>query len=62
MRKKNNHYKDATKEERAKALGNVICKQCGYQNNKYFAEKYGTCHCCGNIINSIYLKNKLIRK
>ena len=55
------NLKNTSKEERAKALDNVICVKCGYQNAKYYAEKFGTCHLCGATIDSNYFNNKLLR-
>ncbi len=52
------------KRKKKKDFDNVICKKCGYQNKKHYALYFGTCLCCGNIIDDkskfIYeLKGKL---
>lgn len=31
-------------------FNNVVCKECGYNNKKHYAKFFGTCLCCGNII------------
>ena len=36
--RKKDQFKDASKEERAKALGNVICPRCKYQNHDIHME------------------------
>ena len=61
VKKRKGSFKNTSKEERAKLIGNVICIRCGYQNAKYYAEKFGTCHLCGATIDSNYFKNKLLR-
>ena len=38
------------KRKNKKSFDNVICKKCGYQNKKHYAKFFGTCLCCGNII------------
>ena len=39
-----------TREERAKELGLTICPKCGYCNQKFNVENYGTCTCCNLIL------------
>lgn len=35
-----------TREERARELGLTICPKCGYCNQKFNVENYGTCTRC----------------
>ena len=38
----------------------ITCQNCGYNNNKQRLEIYGTCLCCGKIIDErTYFKKKL---
>ena len=39
-----------TREERAKELGLTICPECGYCNQKFNVNTYGTCTCCDLIL------------
>lgn len=39
-----------TREERAKELGLTICPKCGYCNQKFNVEIFGTCTGCGYVI------------
>ena len=39
-----------TREERAKELGLTICPKCGYCNQKFNVENFGTCTGCGYVI------------
>ena len=38
------------RKERAKALNLTICPQCGYCNQKFNVENYGTCTGCGYVL------------
>lgn len=61
-RKKRGCYKNTTKEERAKILGNIICPKCGYQNHYKMIKKYGTCNLCKTTLDKDYFKKKLLRR
>lgn len=39
-----------TREERAKELGLTICPKCGYCNQKFNVENYGTCTGCNHVL------------
>lgn len=41
-----------TREERAKELGLTICPKCGYCNQKFNVENFGTCTGCGNVLDA----------
>jgi len=59
---KRDKFIKTTKEERARDLNNVICPVCKYQNKKYFINRAGICHLCGEILDEkIYFKSKLRR-
>lgn len=60
--KKRGAFKNTTKEERAKALDNVICPRCKYQNHKLFVQKYGKCNLCGTTLDKDYFKKMLLKK
>lgn len=60
-RKRRGNFKNTTKEERAKALDNIICPRCGYQNASYYVKKYGTCNLCKTTLDKDYFKKKLLR-
>lgn len=60
--KKRGLFKNTTKEERAKALDNVICPRCKYQNHKLFVQKYGKCNLCGTTLDKDYFKKMLLKK
>ena len=55
-------YKNTTKEERAKALDNIICHKCGYQNARYYAKKYGKCKLCGSTIDKDFFIRELEKR
>lgn len=55
-------FKDTTKEERAKALKNIICPHCGYQNHEVFIKKYGRCNLCKTILDKDYFKRTFIKR
>ena len=38
------------RKERAKELDLTICPKCGYCNQKFNVEKYGTCTGCGYVL------------
>lgn len=61
-KKNRDRYKEYTKEERAIALGNIICPKCGYQNHISFIKKYGTCNLCKTTLDKDYFKKKLLRR
>ena len=51
-----NNFRDNT-------FDNVICKNCGYQNKKNYAEFFGICNCCGNVIDEkAKFKHEMIKK
>lgn len=60
--RKRDMYKNYSKEQRAKALNNIICPKCKYQNHKEYIEVYGTCHLCGNTLDVNYFKKTLLDK
>ncbi len=35
--------------KKSKELDNIIC-ECGYQNHKENVKRYGTCRCCGKVL------------
>lgn len=43
---------ELTREERAKEMGLIMCEDCGYCNQPFNVKKYGTCTCCGKILNA----------
>lgn len=53
-------YKNTTKEQRAKALNQVICKRCKYHNEIKYVKKYGKCNLCGATLDVDYFKKTLI--
>lgn len=53
---------DTKRKERAKALNNVICPRCKYQNHYIYAKKYGKCNLCGATIDKDYFKKMMLRK
>ena len=55
-------HRGSTKEERAEALGNVICPKCKYQNKKGWVKRSGKCHLCGTTLSREYFKNKLLKE
>ena len=55
-------FKNTTKEERAKALNNVICPYCGYQNHEIFIKKYGKCNLCKRILDKDYFKRTFMSR
>lgn len=55
-------YKNTSKEQRAKALDNIICPRCKYQNHKVFVVKYGKCNLCGATLDVNYFKKTLLKK
>lgn len=61
VKKRRGCFKNTTKEERAKSLGNIICSKCGYQNHYKWIRMYGTCNLCGITLDKDYFKKKLIR-
>lgn len=60
-KKRRGIFKDTTKEERAKRLGNIICPKCGYQNHYKWIKLYGKCNLCGICLDKDYFKKKMIR-
>lgn len=60
--KKKGLYKDTSKEERAKELGNIICPKCKYQNHRKWIKKYGKCNLCGATLDKNYFKKILLNK
>lgn len=61
-KKRRGNFKNTSKEERAKALDNVICPRCGYQNYNYYVKKYGTCNLCKTTLSKEYFKKTLLRR
>lgn len=57
-----NRFKNTSKEQRAKALNNIICPRCKYQNHKVFIQKYGKCHLCGTTLDNNYFKEIMLKK
>ena len=60
--RKRDLYKNTTKEQRAKELGNIICFRCKYQNHRAFIIKYGKCHLCGAVLDKEYFKRSFQKK
>lgn len=60
--RKKDQFKDTSKEERAKILGNVICPRCKYQNHDVHVKKYGTCHLCGATLDKDYFKKMMLKE
>lgn len=60
--RKRDEFLNSTKEERAKALDNVICPRCKYQNHRALIKKYGKCNLCGTTLDKDYFKKTLLNK
>lgn len=61
INRKRNKYKNTSKEERAKDLGNIICPHCKYHNKKRFIDKFGTCHLCGRVLSVEHFKKGVMK-